>query len=318
MFWIQLIIPLSMALLGLSLLYKDSFNKGFFSLSNLAIKPNELKYRPRSFSNSEQKSTEAKSNYVKPRTLYSEQDRYFLTKKVIVSKAEGYPDKHGVRERLSEIGFCSESSYGEFKYKQLVVVCVAALVPFLALFLMLINLVAAIALSGVFGIFAFFGYDRYLTVLVRKHREEIEAEFPSIIEMMTLAIAAGESPVSAIDRISQRADAKLAKEFRKVIVEVKSGEPFHVALDRMGRKLKSNAIRRFIDALVMAMVRGAPIVEVLHRHVAEARLNQRNLVMDKAGKAETTMMIPIVFLILPISVLFALWPSIHQLSFFAG
>jgi tight adherence protein C len=40
--------------------------------------------------------------------------------------------------------------------------------------------------------------------------------------------------------------------------------------------------------------------------------------MDKAGKAETSMMIPIVFLILPISVLFALWPSINQLSFFAS
>ena len=86
----------------------------------------------------------------------------------------------------------------------------------------------------------------------------------------------------------------------------------------MARNLKSDSIRRFIDALVMAMLRGAPIVEVLHRHVAEARINHRNLVMDKAGKAETTMMIPIVFLILPISVLFALWPSINQLSFFAG
>ena len=90
------------------------------------------------------------------------------------------------------------------------------------------------------------------------------------------------------------------------------------ALDEMSRSLRSPSIRRFIDALVMALLRGAPVVEVLHRHVAEARINQRNLVMDKAGKAETTMMIPIVFLILPISVLFALWPSINQLSFFAS
>ena len=111
---------------------------------------------------------------------------------------------------------------------------------------------------------------------------------------------------------------RMAKEFAKVVAQVRIGRPLHEALDEMARKLQSSSIRRFIDALVMALLRGAPIVEVLHRHVAEARINQRNLVMDKAGKAETTMMIPIVFLILPISVLFALWPSINQLSFFAS
>lgn len=99
---------------------------------------------------------------------------------------------------------------------------------------------------------------------------------------------------------------------------VQVGKPFHEALDQLGRNLQSPSIRRFVDALVLAMVRGAPIVEVLHRHVAEARINHRNLVMDKAGRAETLMMVPIVFLILPISVLFALWPSINQLSLFTS
>jgi tight adherence protein C len=136
--------------------------------------------------------------------------------------------------------------------------------------------------------------------------------------MLTLAIAGGETPIGAFARIADRSDSYLSKEFAKVVQQVRNGRPFHESLDEMSRSLKSPSIRRFIDALVMALVRGAPIVEVLHRHVAEARINQRNLVMDKAGKAETTMMIPIVFLILPISVLFALWPSINQLSFFAS
>ena len=40
--------------------------------------------------------------------------------------------------------------------------------------------------------------------------------------------------------------------------------------------------------------------------------------MDKAGKAETSMMVPVVFLILPISILFALWPSVTHLNLFAA
>ena len=147
---------------------------------------------------------------------------------------------------------------------------------------------------------------------------QIEYEFPALIEMLTLSIAAGETPVAAMSRICQRSDSLLAKEFVKVIKAVQVGKPFHEALDQLGRNLQSPSIRRFVDALVLAMVRGAPIVEVLHRHIAEARINHRNLVMDKAGRAETLMMVPIVFLILPISVLFALWPSINQLSLFTS
>jgi len=227
-------------------------------------------------------------------------------------------DKSEVLLRLDEIGQASNEAYGEFRYRQLIVACGAALLPFFALFLMLINLLQAISFSLFMGIGAYLIYDRHLSSLVKARRMIIESEFPAVVEMLTLAIAAGETPISAFARIADRSDAYLAEEFAKVVQQVRLGRPFHEALDEMGRNLKSASIRRFIDALVMALVRGAPIVEVLHRHVAEARINQRNLVMDKAGKAETSMMIPIVFLILPISVLFALWPSINQLSFFAS
>jgi tight adherence protein C len=227
-------------------------------------------------------------------------------------------DKSEVLIRLDEIGQASNEAYGEFRYRQLIVACGAALLPFFALFLMLINLLQAISFSLFMGIGAYLIYDRHLSSLVKARRMIIESEFPAVVEMLTLAIAAGETPISAFARIADRSDAYLAEEFAKVVQQVRLGRPFHEALDEMGRNLKSASIRRFIDALVMALVRGAPIVEVLHRHVAEARINQRNLVMDKAGKAETSMMIPIVFLILPISVLFALWPSINQLSFFAS
>jgi tight adherence protein C len=69
---------------------------------------------------------------------------------------------------------------------------------------------------------------------------------------------------------------------------------------------------------VTATLRGAPLVEVLSRHAVEARGNQRNLSNGSGGKAEISMMIPVVFLILPISILFALWPSLANLNLFAS
>jgi tight adherence protein C len=277
MFWIQIIVPISLATTGLFLLYADNRNQKTFIRQSI------------------------NSSKVK-----------------LVEISEKQEDKSEVISRLNEIGQKSEDAYGEFRYRQLLAATAAALIPILAAFLMIINLLPALALSVFSGIGGYFLYDRHLSSLVKQRRDLVESEFPAIIEMLTLAIAAGETPLGSFARIADRSDALLAEEFEKVVRDVRAGKPFHEALDAMGRTLKSSSIRRFVDALVMAMMRGAPIVDVLHRHVAEARINQRNLVMDKAGKAETTLMVPIVFLILPISVLFALWPSINQLSFFAG
>lgn len=277
MFWIQIIVPVLLATIGLAMLYTDNRNQRAFIRETLAN-----------------------------------------TRSQIVEISEKQSDKSEVKVRLEEIGQNQKSAYGEFRYRQLIAASAAALLPFLLNFMMLINFIQALGFSFFTGIGAYLLYDRHLSSLVKKRRDLIEAEFPAIIEMLTLAIAAGETPMGAFARIADRSDSYLAKEFGNVVHQVRNGRPFHEALDQMSRSLKSPSIRRFIDALVMALVRGAPIVDVLHRHVAEARITQRNLVMDKAGKAETTMMIPIVFLILPISVLFALWPSVNQLSFFAG
>ena len=282
MFWIQLLIPITLAITGLVLLYADNRSQQAFIRRT-----------------------------------------YIATREQIIEFSEKQVDKTEIKSRLEEIGkFEPESNtknaYGDFRYKQLIASAFAGLIPFVLHFLMIFNLMQALSLSVFMGIGSYLMYDRHLSTLVKARRDAIESEFPSILEMLTLAIAGGETPIGAFARIADRSDSYLSKEFAKVVQQVRNGRPFHESLDEMSRSLKSPSIRRFIDALVMALVRGAPIVEVLHRHVAEARINQRNLVMDKAGKAETTMMIPIVFLILPISVLFALWPSINQLSFFAS
>ena len=277
MFWLELFIPITMALIGLAILFSDNRDRKVFVQNLMDAGSAQLKA-------------------ISGRQI----------------------DKSQIKVRLSEIGEISSDSYEEFRYRQALVGIALGFLPFVMNFMMILNLIQAVSLSAFLGMGAYLAYDRHLNTLVRARRDLVEAEFPAIIEMLTLAIAAGETPIGAFARIADRSDCYLAKEFAEVVQKVRTGKPFHEALDQMSRTLKSPSIRRFIDALVMALVRGAPIVEVLHRHVAEARINQRNLVMDKAGNAETTMMIPIVFLILPISVLFALWPSINQLSFFAS
>ncbi|MBC7463861.1 MAG: type II secretion system F family protein [Actinobacteria bacterium] len=225
-------------------------------------------------------------------------------------------DTTRVHERLVQLG--RDGQYEIFRARQFVIAGSVGAIG------MLCGLVLTssggfsliLALSMALGSYIF--VDRQLTQEVKKRLLAIENEFAPVIEMLTLALSAGETPISSLHRIAERSDGFLAAEFGRVVMEVRNGSPFNNALDAMGARTESVMIRRFVDALITAMMRGAPLIDVLQRHALEARANQRNTLLSVAGKAEISMMIPVVFLILPISVLFALWPSVTNLNLFAG
>jgi len=227
-------------------------------------------------------------------------------------------DRSLVKSRLVELGRQTQIDYEEFRYMQLLYSGIASLITMVICVLSRSSIPVMALLSVVAVVATYFYMDRKLTSEVKKQRSVIEAEFPAIIEMLTLAISAGESPLTALKRIAENSHGNLSARFRQVISKVHQGLSFHAALDLMGRDLNSPLVRRFIDSLVNAMVRGAPITEVLTRHAQEAREHQRNRILAAAGKAEISMMIPVVFLILPISILFATWPSLTNLNLFAA
>jgi tight adherence protein C len=227
-------------------------------------------------------------------------------------------DRTNIHARLEELGRLSERDYQNFRICQFGYCCSGAVLVLVLLLMTGKSLVFSFFFSVITAVIILVTIDRELTSQIKKHRVAIEAEFPAIIEMMTLAIAAGETPMQAMLRIADSAQGELSREFAVVIDEIRAGQPLHVALDSMGRRVKSVMIRRFVDAVITATLRGAPLIEVLSRHAVEARGNQRNRVLSAAGKAEISMMIPVVFLILPISILFALWPSLTNLNLFAS
>ena len=160
--------------------------------------------------------------------------------------------------------------------------------------------------------------ERNLNERIKRKASLIDSELPAILELLTLSIGAGESPVTAIARISERAHGVIAVEFRQVIKEIESGKAFAKSLDEMSLRLDSFSIHRFVDALIISLDRGTPLVETLSSQALESRAFERALIINQAAKAEVTMMIPVVFLILPISILFALFPSLASLSLFGN
>jgi len=225
-------------------------------------------------------------------------------------------DHDSVLFRLSEIGKSNVQDLNKFRFEQFAFMFALSFSTYIFLSILgkshLLVLIMAIST----GLAGYFMLDRALTKKILKNRTQLESEFPAVIEMLTLCMAAGDTPLGAMARVSQRSTGLLSAEFSMVIQSVTSGIPFQFALDEMGRRIKSTHIRRFVDALITAMLRGAPLVDVLQSHARNAREAERNRVLSAAGKSEVSMMIPVVFLILPISILFALWPSLSNLNLF--
>jgi tight adherence protein C len=69
------------------------------------------------------------------------------------------------------------------------------------------------------------------------------------------------------------------------------------------------------NKIVLALDRGTPLATMLSELGDSARAEIRNRLFRQAGKNETRMLIPLVFLILPITVLFAIYPSLELLNF---
>ena len=226
-------------------------------------------------------------------------------------------DRTSVRGKLAELGATSEIAYENFRLRE-IFFCGTFTLPVI-IFQVVRGSSYPTILGSLIAIPAatIIVMERTLNQRVDQHRARIDSDFPGIVEMMTLALSAGESPLTVLNRVSRRGNGPLTREFENVIEQVSKGVPFAHALDQMSRRVNSISVRRFVDALVIAITRGAPLIDVLHSHAKEARDFQRNQILSAAGKSEIAMMIPVVFLMLPISILFALWPSLANLNLFA-
>ena len=159
------------------------------------------------------------------------------------------------------------------------------------------------------------GFNGYkFKIESKKSRRLIESEFPLIVELFAILLAGNRSPLSALAHISARTEGAFAGLLREAVAEIGHGANLSQALDLLSARIQSPMVRRFCDSLMIAVERGSPLVEVVNRQVEEVRNQEKARLLEAAGKAEIAMMIPVVFLILPISVLFALWPSYFSLG----
>jgi tight adherence protein C len=160
--------------------------------------------------------------------------------------------------------------------------------------------------------------DQQLSSRVAAREREMQAEFPVVADLLALAVAAGESPVAGLDRIMRVCHGSLADELAGVIADVRTGTPIAEAFDALATRTGVTSIARFAEGLAIAVERGTPLVDVLHAQAADVRESGRRELIEAGGRREVAMMLPVVFLILPVTVVFAFFPGFIGLHLTSG
>jgi tight adherence protein C len=172
---------------------------------------------------------------------------------------------------------------------------------------------AALAVLGS-AVGGFMFRDYWLGVQIKRRESRMMAEFPSLAELMALAVSAGESATGALDRICRSAKGELTKEFSKVLAETRAGKPLVRSLQEFSARTDLAPLVRFVDGIVVAVERGTPLADVLRAQAQDVRDTAKRDLMESAGKKEIAMMVPLVFGVLPLTVVFAVFPGIAAIN----
>ncbi len=222
-----------------------------------------------------------------------------------------------VSRRLQRLN--SSLSVVDFRSQQVVAGCLGLLLG-LTVALMLSATSSPSAYVAVFlavggFVLGVVGRDQYLSHQVIEHDRRISQEFPTIAELLALAVAAGEPPTAALERVVRVSHGELASQLQEIVNDIRMGARFVDAFDALAARTGVTAIARFSEALSIAVERGTPLTDVLHAQAADVRETARRALIELAARKEIAMMLPVVFLLLPVTVLIAFYPGFIGLSF---
>lgn len=161
-------------------------------------------------------------------------------------------------------------------------------------------------------------YDSQLTARARTRRSRLADELPTTLEFLALCLSAGEGLLDALRRVASVGSGELTEELRRVVLAVNTGSPLADALAEMSTRLQLPGLSRATDQIIAALEHGAPLSGVLHAQAGDAREDAKRVLIEQAGRKEILMLLPLVFLILPLSVLYAIYPGLFILRLGIG
>lgn len=137
-------------------------------------------------------------------------------------------------------------------------------------------------------------------------------KLPDALDLMTICVDAGLTFNAAMQKVDEKWEDELAREFGRVIYEMQLGKSRRAALKDMSDRLDVPDVTSFIAAVLQAEQLGVGIGKVLRIQSEQMRIKRRQRAEEKAQQAPVKMLFPMVFLIFPTIFLVLLGPAAFQ------
>lgn len=229
-------------------------------------------------------------------------------------QAEDDPGLKGLQKRLVLAGSPNNLSANDFL--GIIGMCMLAMAGLIFLLMGLSGADAAtaamVSLVG-FGM-GYFLPSMWLGSKISGRQKEIQKAMPDALDLLVISVEAGLGFDAAVQRLTEKSDHALAREFRRVIAEVRMGRTRREALKDMVNRTDVPDLNAFVSAIIQADQLGVSISRVLTVQADQMRLLRRQRAEEEAAKAPLKMLFPMIMLIFPSMFIVILGPSIVSMT----
>src|SRR5436853_1351319 len=148
---------------------------------------------------------------------------------------------------------------------------------------------------------------------IKKRKHNIVKALPDALDLLTISVEAGLAFDSALQRVTEKWDNELSKEFKRVLTDTRLGRARRDALKDMAARTGVEDVQTFIAAIIQAEQLGVSIGKILRIQADQMRVRRRQRAEEAAQKAPIKMLFPMVFLIFPALFVVILGPAVPRL-----
>lgn len=148
----------------------------------------------------------------------------------------------------------------------------------------------------------------------KKRLQQVLFELPDFLELFSVALSSGETIHSSLRRVVPRVGGLLGNELSAALRAIDFGSDIESEFNLLAQRLPQQQLVETCNKVVISLRRGTPLALMLAQQADSVRQEVVNEFTKRAGKNETRMLIPLVFLILPVTILFAIYPSLQILN----
>jgi tight adherence protein C len=157
--------------------------------------------------------------------------------------------------------------------------------------------------------------DLFSRVTSRHRRSaDVSEELPAVLDLIGLCVSSGMSVPATLERVGIAGEGVLADECRMFTAEVAVGVSVSEALHNSDQRIGHDGWSRLIEHLVAARRHGTPLSEILRSLADDEHQQAGRRLLESASAKETLMMFPLVFVILPVTVVMAIFPGLTALG----